>query len=215
MKVLVVMSDPSGNGLPAACAEAARQGIVDGHSPVRIVNLNELQIARCAMCDPDGWGPCRAKHYCELTDDFQSLHETVSQAQGYVFITPAYFGEIGEAMRAFLDRLRRCEGSKDPTVGEESVLHGKPAVGIVTSTQTSGEATRALAALTNVLEQLNVEVFDLIPVTEKTQTYQLETVHDALTAMVNLPPAISVSTVTRKKAVAAKKRHTVRRRKHH
>ena len=213
MKVLVVMSDPNPNGLVAACADAARQGIVDGHSPVRIINLNDLRIERCAMCDPDGWGTCRTKHVCEVNDDFQDLHESVNQAQGYVFITPSYFGAMGEAMRAFLDRLRRCEATKDPALGEESALLGKPTVGIVVAADGSGGAVTTLAELAGIMQQMQALVFDLIPVTEKTQTYQLETVHDALLAMVNLPPAMSISAASRQKAAEVRKRHAVRKRK--
>ena len=215
VKVLVVMSDPNPDGPVAACADAARQGIVDGHSPVRIINLNDLRIQRCAMCNPDGWGTCRTKHICELDDDFQELHESVTQAQGYVFITPAYFGSIGEAMRAFLDRLRRCEATKDAALGEESVLLGKPAVGITVTPEGSSAAVTALAELASIMNQLQAVVFDLIPVTDQTQAYQLETVHDALMAMVNLPPAMSVSAASRQKAAEVRKRHAVRRRRHH
>ncbi len=213
MKVLVILSDPSPDGLPAACAEAACQGIIDGHSPVRVVNLNDLKIARCAMCDPDGWGPCRTDHYCKLEDDFQKLHETVQEAQGYVFITPSFFGSVGEAMRAFLDRLRRCEGTKDEAAGEESALLGKPTICIATSTGGAEESIGALDELAGVMRQLRADVFDLIPVTERTRAYQLETVHDALMAMVNLPPAMRLSAASRQKAMEVKRRHTPRRHK--
>ncbi len=213
MKVLVVFSDPNPDGLAAACAEAARQGIIDGHSPARVVNLTDLKIGRCALCGTDGWGTCRSRHDCEVKDDFQELHTTVREAQGYVFITTAFFGAPDEAMRAFLDRLRRCEATKERAAGEESVLLGKPAVCVAASPVSSEEAVGALGELSKVMRDVKAELFDLIPVSARTRDYQLETIHDALSEMVNLPPAMNASANSRRKAEEMKKRHTMRRRR--
>ncbi len=213
LKALVVLSDPNPEGLAAACAEAARQGIIDGHSPARIVNLTDLKINRCAMCDPDGWGACRTKHECEIKDDFQSLHATVREAQGYVFITSVFFGAPDEAMWAFLDRLRRCEATKDQAAGEESVLLGKPTVCIAASAISSAEAVKALAEISEVMKDLKTDLFDLIPVSSRTRDYQLEKIHDSLSEMVNLPPAMSASANTRRRAEEVKRRYTARKRR--
>lgn len=182
MKVLTILSSPNANGLTAACGEAARQGIVDGHSPARLVNLNELNIARCAVHN-DGWGTCRNNHRCQLEDDFQSLHETIKQAEGYVFVTPVYFGEPSEPMKAFFDRLRRCEATKDSASGETSTMAGKPAVCVAAAGGSGHGAVSCLTAMERVLNQLGAEVSDFIPVTKRTRDYQLETIHDALIAM--------------------------------
>jgi len=182
MKVLTILSSPNAVGLTAACGEAARQGIVDGHSPARLVNLNELNIARCAVHN-DGWGTCRNNHRCQLEDDFQSLHETIKQAEGYVFVTPVYFGEPSEPMKAFFDRLRRCEATKDPASGETSTLAGKPAVCVAAAGESGHGAVSCLAVMEHVLNQLGAAVFDFISVTKRTRDYQLETIHDALLAM--------------------------------
>lgn len=213
MKVLVIFSDPNPDGLAAACAEAARQGIIDGHSPARVVNLTDLKIGRCALCGPDGWGTCRSRHECEVKDDFQDLHKTVREAQGYVFITTAFFSAPDEAMRAFLDRLRRCEATKEQAAGEESTLLGKPTVGVAASGASSAEAVGALKELSKVLRDVEADLFDLIPVGPRTRDYQLETIHDALSEMVSLPPAMNVSANSRRRAEEMKKRHTMRRRK--
>jgi len=182
MKVLIITSSPNADGLTAACGEAARQGVVDGSSPARVVDLNELQIARCAV-HKDGWGTCRTEHRCQLEDDFQSLHASVEQAEGYVLVTPVYFGEPSEPMRAFLDRLRRCEATRDSSKGEASLLAGKPAVCIAAAGGSGHGTVSTLAAMGRALERMGADCFDAIPVTKRTREYQLETIHDALVAM--------------------------------
>ena len=208
MKVLVILNDPNPEGLVAACAEAARQGIIDGHSPARVINIADLKLARCALCGEDGWGTCRTKHECEVEDDFQSLHESVREAQGYVFVTGAVFSAMDEGMRAFLDRLRRCEATR-----EESSLFGKPAVGIAVAPESSAEAIGPLTEIARVIHDVKADPFDLIPVSPRTRDYQLETIHDALAEMVSLPPALTASLDTRRKAEEAKKKHTTRKRR--
>ncbi|UCF10776.1 MAG: flavodoxin family protein [Candidatus Bipolaricaulota bacterium] len=178
MKVLIVMSTPNASGLTAACAESARQGVVDSRSRARVVNLNELSVARCAVCG-DGWGTCRKQHECQVKDDFQELHRTVREAEGYVFVTPVYFGEPSEPFKAFFDRLRRCEATRDPSSGERGALTGKPAVCVAAAGGSGHGAVRCLECMERTLHRLGAEVLDLIPVTQRTREYQLETVHDA------------------------------------
>jgi multimeric flavodoxin WrbA len=198
MKVLIITSSPNKAGLTAASGEAARQGIVDGHSPARVVDLNELKLERCAVCN-DGWGTCRSKHRCQLQDDFQSLHQVIGEAEGYVFVTPVYFGEPSEPMKALFDRLRRCEATKDPRAGETSVLKGKPAVCVAAAGGSGRGAVSCLAAMERVLDRLGVDRFDSIPITRRTRDYQLETIHDALVAMTTVTPTPAEKIPTQRK----------------
>jgi len=210
MKVLIITSSPNSDGLTAACGEAARQGVVDGNSPARVVELNELQIARCAV-HKDGWGSCRTEHRCQLEDDFQSLHASVEQAEGYVLVTPVYFGEPSEPMRAFLDRLRRCEATRDPTKGKASLLSGKPAVCIAAAGGSGHGTVNALAAMERALQQMGSDCFDFIPITRRTREYQLETIHDALVAMTTTTeprqPAPHTERKRRRRPPRGRKRH--------
>ncbi len=179
MKVLIVLSSPNQAGLTAACAEAARQGVVDGRSPARVINLNDYNIERCAVCE-DGWGTCQTEHRCSLEDDFGKLQEMFAQAEAYVWITPVYFGEPSEPMKAFFDRLRRCETTQEKG---ESLLSGKPTVCVAAAGGSGRGAVVCLAEMERWVAQLEAEPFDYIPVTQKTREYQLETIHDALASM--------------------------------
>jgi multimeric flavodoxin WrbA len=180
MKVLVVISSPNSDGLTAACGEAARQGVVDGRSPARVINLNEYRLDRCEVCG-DGWGPCLGQHTCRLEDDFASLQEMFRQAEGYVWVTPVYFGEPSESFSAFFDRLRRCEATKSGKVS--SSLAGKPVICIAAAGGSGNGTLSCLMQMDRLARQLSAVSQDVIAVTQKTREYQLETIHDALVAM--------------------------------
>ncbi len=202
MKVLIVTSSPNKEGLTSTCGEAARQGAVDSRSKTRIVNLNELQINRCAVHN-DGWGTCRNEHLCQLKDDFQELQQTIEKAEGYVFITPVYFGEPSEPMKALFDRLRRCEATKD---GNGSILSGKPVVCVAAAGGTGHGAVSCLRTMEQVMLRLHADIFDTIAVTRKTSDYQVETVHDALTKMTALPPVPELSPAKRRERRPSRRR---------
>ena len=180
MKVLVVTSSPNEDGLTAACGEAARQGVVDGHSRARVVNLNSFHLDRCAVC-ATGWGTCRTQHQCCIEDDFADLHGMFGEAEGYVVVTPVYFGEPSETFKALFDRMRRCEATKPED--SPSVFAGKPTIAIAAAGGSGNGAVHCLAEVERLLRQLGAAPFDSIPVTQKTREYQLETIHDALVAM--------------------------------
>ena len=187
MKVLVMTSSPNEDGLTAACGEAARQGVVDGHGRARVVNLNGFHLERCVVCD-DGWGTCRSKHECSLDDDFPSLQQMFLEAEAYVWVTPVYFGEPSETFKALFDRLRRCEASKPE--GSASVLLGKPTVAIAAAGGSGGGAVHCLMEMERLARQLGAAPFDLISVTQRTREYQLETIHDALVTLCTAAPRV-------------------------
>ena len=185
MKVLVVTSSPNEGGLTAACGESARQGVVDGRSPARVINLNDFAIERCAVCD-EGWGPCFNEHRCSLEDDFQKLATMFEEAEGYVWVTPVYFGEPSEPFKALFDRLRRCEATKSGSA--KSALHGKPVVCVAAAGGSGNGAVHCLAVMERLVKQLGATASDYIAITQRSREYQLETIHDALVAMCTQQP---------------------------
>ena len=205
MKVLVVTSSPNEAGLTAACGESARQGVVDGRSPARVVNVNDFEIERCAVCD-NGWGPCLGEHRCRLDDDFEKLRKMFEEAEGYVWVTPVYFGEPSEPFKAFFDRLRRCEATK--TGSQKSVLSEKPVVCIAAAGGSGNGAVHCLSEMERWVKQLDASPFDYVPVTQKTREYQLETIHDALIGMCTYEPQAK-----EKLPLSARKRRRPRRRR--
>jgi len=190
MKVLIVTSTPNKEGLTAACGEAARQGVVDGGSRARLINLNDYNILRCAVCD-NGWGPCLKEHRCRLEDDFAEIRKMFAEAEGFAWVTPVYWGEPSETAKAFFDRLRRCEAPKKN--GQTSVAEGKPIVCIAAAGGSGNGAVHCLAEMERLVQQLRGAPHDYIAVTQKTREYQTETIHDALASMAK--PAAAPSTM--------------------
>jgi len=212
MKVLVVTSSPNADGLTAACGEAARQGVVDGKSPARVINLNEFNILRCAVCD-NGWGTCLTEHRCRLKDDFLQIQEMFNAAEGFVFVTPVYFGEPSETFKAFFDRLRRCEATKKN--GGKSVLADKPTVCVAAAGGSGNGAVHCLGEMERLVQRLSARGFDYIPITQRTREYQVETIHDGLVAMCRpKPPEQTMPLSARKRSRSGKrsKRRIGRRR---
>jgi multimeric flavodoxin WrbA len=207
MKILIITSTPNPGGLTAACGEAARQGVVDGRSRARMVNLNDHAIGRCTVCD-DGWGSCLKKHICQVKDDFQSLHATVGEAEGFVLVTPVYFGEPSEPFKAFLDRLRRCEATWDASAGERSGLAGKPTVCIAAAGGSGRGTVHCLSVMERALRTMDADILDLIPVTQRTREYQLETIHDALDVLTrtSAPPSRSTTDAPRRERRTSRRR---------
>jgi multimeric flavodoxin WrbA len=212
MKVLIATSSPNKEGLTAACGEAARQGVVDSGSRARPINLNEHRILRCAVCE-DGWGPCRTKHQCRLEDDFAELQRMFDEAEGFAWVTPVYFGQPSEPMKAFFDRLRRCEATK--AEGLKSVVDGKPVVCVAAAGGSGNGAIRCLAEMERLVGQLHGVSFDFISVTQKTREYETETIHDALAAMCRPKAAESTMPISARKGQsrARKPRRRIRRRR--
>ncbi len=212
MKVLIVTSTPNKEGLTAACGEAARQGVVDGGSRARLVNLNEYNVHRCAICG-NGWGTCRTTHRCCREDDFADLQKMFAEAEGLVWVTPVYFGEQSETMKAFFDRLRRCEATKKN--GEKSIVDGKPTVCVAAAGGSGNGAVHCLAEMERLVRQLGAAPYDFIPVTQKTREYQTETIHDALASMCKPQAAQSTMPISVRKGQSRSRRprRRMRRRK--
>ena len=116
MNVTVVSSSPNTDGLTAACAESTLDGLAATGVDTNDVRLCDMNVGMCEQCG-DGWGTCQRQHRCQVTDDFQDLHQTVLDSEAVILITPIYWGDFSESMKAFTDRLRRCEALREDDSG--------------------------------------------------------------------------------------------------
>lgn len=180
MRVLILSASPNLDGLTAACAAAALRGILRAGGEPEEVRLNDLHIARCQACD-DGWGTCLEEHTCKEQDDFQPLHARASQAEGYVLVTPVYYGDLSESTKAFTDRLRRCEATR----GAESALSGKPVIVVAAAGGSGNGMITCLASLERWVEHVRARKFDFIPVNRWSREYKLVAIQAAAEAMAN------------------------------
>lgn len=178
MNVMILMTSPNTGGLTAACADAARQGVVEAGSSAEIVRVNDLNIQQCRACD-NGWGSCIDKHRCQVRDDFQPLHQRIFDADGLVLVTPVYWGEMSESAKALTDRLRRCEATRR----EGSYLSGIPFLGVAAAGGSGGGMITCLASMERWQQHVRMRLFDLIPVNRWSQDYKLVAIQAAACAM--------------------------------
>jgi multimeric flavodoxin WrbA len=179
MDVIVLSSSPNKDGLTAACASAAVEGVRSAGGEVEAFRLNDLQIGLCQACDT-GYGTCRSEHECQVKDDFQALHARLRQADAHVLVTPVYWGEMSESAKAFTDRLRRCEATR----GDESGLFDKPVIAVAAAGGSGRGTVTCLLRMERWIQHLRARAFDLIPVNRWNKAYKLVAIRQAAQAMV-------------------------------
>ncbi len=179
MNVIVISSSPNTDGLTAACAAAAVEGVLQAGRRAEEIRLNDLQVGMCQACD-NGWGTCLQEHECQVEDDFQALHARALAADAYVLVTPVYWGEMSESAKAFMDRLRRCEATR----GGESGLFGKPVIAVAAAGDSGNGMITCLLSMERWIEHVRARKFDLIPVNRWSREYKLVAIREAARAMV-------------------------------
>jgi multimeric flavodoxin WrbA len=174
MKALVLSASPNEDGLTAACAQAAKEGLLAGGLNVEQVNLNKLNIGSCAACDR-GWGTCRTEQRCQVEDDFQALHERTYQTDALVIVTPVYWWEMSESAKAFTDRVRRCEAIHKT----ESRLLDIPMIMVAAAGGSGNGTISCLASMERWIQHVRGDRFDMISVNRWTRDYKILTIEAA------------------------------------
>lgn len=178
MKILVFASSPNSDGLTQSCADAAAEGVRAAGLEAEMVRLNDQGVGLCHACT-QGWGTCRTEHRCQVLDGFQDLHAKTKEADGYVVVSPVYFGELSESAKAFFDRLRRCEATR----GDESALSGKPILGVAAAGGGGGGIASCAEQMHRLFSHLRAGIADLITVTRKSRSYKVDAIRSAAEAM--------------------------------
>lgn len=178
MNVMVFSSSPNEDGLTAACATAAVEGVLLAGGQATEFRLNNLQVGMC-RAHGDGWGTCLTDHECQIRDDFQALHARVREADAYGIVTPVYWGDLSESVKAFLDRLRRCEASR----GADSALFDKPVIAVAAAGGGGGGTITCLLNVERWIHHVRARVFDLVPVMRWSREHKLAAIREAAQAM--------------------------------
>ena len=181
MKVIVMHSSPNVDGLTAAAARAAAEAIRAARQEVEEIRLNDLELRHCQACN-NGWGACRESHQCCQDDAFQELHRRFVAADAFVLVTPVYFGEPSESMKAFMDRLRRCEHRTAEWPGG---LAGKPMLMVAAAGGSGNGTLTCLRTMERWLEHLGAKKHDFLGITRFVRDYRLPQIAEAARAMVS------------------------------
>ena len=141
MKTLIISATPKTEGHCAELTAIAAGAAQRAGAEYEVLRLDELKLEACHMCG-DGWGICREQFRCAFDrDGFDKVQEKLAWAEALVMISPVYWWETSEAMKVFMDRVRRCEGSRMfHGLNDKSLLWQKPCI-MVASAGGSGNGT--------------------------------------------------------------------------
>jgi len=170
MKCIVVSGSRNPEGQTARALGALAEGVTEAGGAFETIHLPAMIIERCRQCDTTGWGRCRAEGRCVIDDDFAAVVKKLRYADAAVFATPVYWGDLAEALRAFLDRLRRTSVHEEGKRG----FAGKPAVGICVAGGGGGGAPACAVALERVLRTIGFDAIDLVPVRRQNLEFKLD-----------------------------------------
>jgi len=175
---VIISSSPNNDGLTAACVEAATRGFREEGADVRHISLCDQRLEHCRQCN-NGWGQCREEHTCVIDDDLGVLQQAISEAEGIIWVTPVYFGDISESARSAFDRLRRCNFWQN----EVGLLREKAVICVAAAGGSGGGISSCLVAMERYVQHMRGQIADLIGITRRNRIYTLESICGAATAL--------------------------------
>ena len=206
MNLLIINATPKTDGITYSFVEAAEETAKELDVKYETLRLSGLTLEKCKMCG-DGWGICFNDHICVFgdKDGFNELQKKVQKADAFVYITPVYWSEISEEFKIFLDKLRRCQATKQWDVREEEVsfLKGKPSILVANAGGGGGGILTALQDIERAVQQMSGDmwpretdgIFDYIGVNRWNKEYKRNALKSAVAEMIKYlrrPKAVSV-----------------------
>ncbi|MCQ2536754.1 MAG: flavodoxin family protein [Lachnospiraceae bacterium] len=172
MKVAIIWSSPNKDGLTNRAAMQMKRGLEKTGVEVEEIVLNKKKIEACKACG-NGWGKCRENGMCILPDDFANVYESLKNADGIVFVSAVYWSEMTECMKAFIDRLRRCEATHNHFLAEKRCM-------LVACAGGTGRGTiECLKQMEQALVHMSMRAYDRIPVNRFNSEYMLDALEKA------------------------------------
>lgn len=177
MKISILSGNPKDDGLCQSIIDAARQGAAEGGAEVDEIRLCDYELVRCQVCGT-GWGPCRSGSDCAYgSDGFDEIKARVEASDAIILATPVYWEETSEALKSFMDRLRRCEFNQDGVLRNKQVL-------IIASPGGSGNGLlNCLAQMDRFCRHTGAVIFDYIGANRWNNDYKREAAKAAARAM--------------------------------
>ena len=109
MKVYAINGSPRKNKNTATLLQKALDGVKeaakDKEVETEIINLYDLNYTGCKSCFACKRLGGKSYGKCAIKDDIYEVLEKVSQADGLIFGSPIYFGNITGQLMTFLERL--------------------------------------------------------------------------------------------------------------
>lgn len=172
MSIPVIWCSPNADGLTAACKEAAISGIVSAGKNAEPIQLNALDIKRCRVCG-SGYGDCKEKGRCIIDDDLEELYGKMAEAEAIVFITPVYWHDLAEPLKALMDRIRRLE-----TV-HNHCLKEKPCIFVAAAGGSGRGTSYCMLNMEETLSHIGMVARDRLPITRFSRDYMLKAIAES------------------------------------
>ena len=197
MKILIINGTPKTDGVCYSFVKKSEETAAALGVSFETIRLAGMKLNKCAMCG-EGWGTCSKEHSCEFggTDGFNEAQLKIRDADAFIFISPVYWGEVSEDMKIFLDKLRRCQASKQWNGREDEVsfLKGKPSILVASAGGGGGGIITCLADMERAISHMGGDarpketagIFDYIAVNRWNKEYKMMALKEAITAMVKL-----------------------------
>ena len=194
MKLLILSGTPKKDGLCHSLVTAVFDASKANGAEAKILHLTSLSA--CRMCG-EGWGTCSSKHYCEFgaDDGFNNFQKEMDWADGFVFITPVYWGEVSEGMKTFLDKLRRCQATKSwGNNNGVSFLKGKSSILVASAGGGGGGISSAIVQMERAITHMGGTgypydtqwgFYDYFAVNRWNQDYKRDALRAAITSFIN------------------------------
>jgi multimeric flavodoxin WrbA len=99
MKILAISCSPQKKGNTVTLLEEALKGARQEGAEVELYSLSGKKIEPC-----DGCGSCMESGQCHIKDDMQELYQKMLEADGIIFGTPVYFGNMAAQAKNVIDR---------------------------------------------------------------------------------------------------------------
>ena len=171
-KTVVLWSSPNGDGLTAAAKDRIAGGLREAGAAVQEIHLNRKKLEHCRACG-NGWGTCNKTGSCVIKDDFEEIYQTLREADGIVWVSAVYWSDMTECFKAFFDRLRRCDATKNHALAE------KRCVLIACAGGTGRGTLECLTQLERGLTHMGMRAYDRIPVVRYNRDYMLPALFEA------------------------------------
>ena len=173
MQILMLSGSRNRKGRTARAMEAIGKGVRKAGGNTESIFLTELAIERCRQCNKDGYGICIHKQKCIIKDDFESVVNKVKAADVVVFVSPVYFLDLSESIRAFLERLRRTVPDSARSIPFSNHVGGTPAIGVCLAGKNGGGAPNCCVILEKIIKECGFDVVDMIPLRRQNLEFKL------------------------------------------
>lgn len=106
MKVYAVNGSPRLDGNTAKLCKAFLSGVDSAENiETELIHLPQINFKGCISCYTCKLDNAGLYGRCNLKDGLSPILEALSHADGILFASPIYFGEVTSLMRAFIERL--------------------------------------------------------------------------------------------------------------